>query len=141
MQNLMLKLGMEEDVPIESNLITKRIAAAQKAVEAQNFDSRKHLLEYDDVMNKQRTAVYSLRRGLLEGVDQKVRVMEMTAGVIAAAVEQACPPDSKPDQWDLNALQTDLLSRLGLRMNPTELGGHDAQPDGRRTGAASGRHV
>ncbi len=54
MQNLMLRLGMEEDIPIESNLITKRIAAAQKAVEAQNFDSRKHLLEYDDVMNKQR---------------------------------------------------------------------------------------
>ena len=71
MQNLMLRLGMEEDVPIESGMITKRIAAAQKAVEAQNFDSRKHLLEYDDVMNKQRMAVYGLRRGLLEGVDQK----------------------------------------------------------------------
>ncbi len=123
MQNLMLKLGMEEDVPIESNLITKRIAAAQKAVEAQNFDSRKHLLEYDDVMNKQRVAVYSLRRGLLEGVDQKMRVMEMTRGVIAAAVEMACPPDSRATEWDLTSLQTDLLSRLGLRMNPTEFAG------------------
>jgi preprotein translocase subunit SecA len=68
MQNLMLRLGMEEDVPIESKLITKRIAAAQKAVEAQNFESRKHLLEYDDVMNKQRQAVYGMRRALLEGV-------------------------------------------------------------------------
>src|SRR5262249_52565049 len=65
-QNLMLKLGMEEDVPIESRLITKRIAAAQKAVEAQNFEARKHLLEYDDVMNKQREAIYGLRRRLLE---------------------------------------------------------------------------
>src|SRR6202044_2379737 len=101
MQNLMLKLGMEEDIPIESGMITKRIAAAQKAVEAQNFDSRKHLLEYDDVMNKQRKAVYGLRRGLLEGVDQKARVMEMTSGVIAAAVETACPPDSRPTDWDL----------------------------------------
>ena len=82
MQNLMLRLGMEEDVPIESNLITKRIAAAQKAVEAQNFESRKHLLEYDDVMNKQRQAVYGMRRGLLEGVDQKERVLEMTKGVV-----------------------------------------------------------
>ena len=62
MQNLMLRLGMEEDMPIESNLITKRIAAAQKAVEAQNFASRKHVLEYDDVMNKQRQAVYNMRR-------------------------------------------------------------------------------
>ncbi|HVW09038.1 MAG TPA: preprotein translocase subunit SecA [Bryobacteraceae bacterium] len=123
MQNLMLKLGMEEDVPIESNLITKRIAAAQKAVEAQNFDSRKHLLEYDDVMNKQRMSVYTMRRGLLEGVDQKARVMEMTRGVIAAAVEVACPPDSRTTEWDLNRLQTDLLSRMGLRFNPADLGG------------------
>ena len=71
MQNLMLRLGMEEDVPIESKLITKRIAAAQEAVEAQHFASRKHLLEYDDVMNKQRQAVYGMRRQLLEGEDQK----------------------------------------------------------------------
>jgi preprotein translocase subunit SecA len=123
MQNLMLKLGMEEDVPIESKLITKRIAAAQKAVEAQNFDSRKHLLEYDDVMNKQRMAVYSMRRALLEGVDQKARVMEMTRGVIAAAVEIACPPGARPSEWDLNRLQTDILSRIGLRVNPADFGG------------------
>jgi preprotein translocase subunit SecA len=123
MQNLMLKLGMEEDVPIESNLITKRIAAAQKAVEAQNFDSRKHLLEYDDVMNKQRQAVYGMRRSLLEGVDQKERVMEMTRGVIAGGIEVACPEHAKPAEWDLTSLQTDLLSRIGLRMNPKDLSG------------------
>ena len=127
MQNLMLRLGMEEDVPIESGLITKRIAAAQEAVEAQNFDSRKHLLEYDDVMNKQRTAIYALRRGLLEGVDQKERVMEMTRGVLAAAVEAACPPNVRPDQWDLTSLQTDVLSRLGLRVNPKDLAGMTAE--------------
>jgi preprotein translocase subunit SecA len=127
MQNLMLKLGMEEDVPIESNLITKRIAAAQKAVEAQNFDSRKHLLEYDDVMNKQRVSVYGLRRGLLEGVDQKARVMEMVRGVIAASVERACPPDSRPTEWDLSLLQTELLSQMGLRVNPPDLAGMTPQ--------------
>ena len=66
-QGLMLRLGMEEDVPIESKLITRRIAAAQKAVEAQNFAARKHLLEYDDVMNKQRQAVYGMRNKLLIG--------------------------------------------------------------------------
>ena len=65
--NLLQRLGMEEGVPIESRMITRRIEAAQKAVEGQNFEARKHLLEYDDVMNKQREAVYGLRRRLLEG--------------------------------------------------------------------------
>src|SRR5258708_26701914 len=68
--NLLQRLGMEEGVPIESKLISRRIETAQKAVEGQHFESRKHLLEYDDVMNKQREAVYGLRRRLLEGMDQ-----------------------------------------------------------------------
>ncbi|MGC4055048.1 MAG: hypothetical protein QM757_39920 [Paludibaculum sp.] len=76
-QGLMLRLGMEEDVPIESKLITKRIAAAQKTVEAQNFASRKHVKEYDDVMDKQRKAVYGLRRQLLEGADMKDKIFEI----------------------------------------------------------------
>ena len=80
MQNLMLRLGMEEDVPIESRLITKRIASAQEAVEAQHFASRKHLLEYDDVMNKQRQAVYGMRRQLIEGKDQTERIKEIIRG-------------------------------------------------------------
>ena len=62
---------MKEGVPIESRIISKRIENAQKAVEAQNFEARKHLLEYDDVMNKQRETVYSLRRGVLEGMRPK----------------------------------------------------------------------
>jgi preprotein translocase subunit SecA len=123
MQNLMLRLGMEEDVPIESNLITKRIAAAQKAVETQNFEARKHLLEYDDVMNKQRKAVYVMRRQLLEGVDQKERVMEMTRGVIGGMVDQRCPEGSRPDAWDLTGLQTDMLTQFGARLNPADLSG------------------
>src|SRR6185437_9632007 len=68
---LMYRLGMKEGIPIESRLISKRIENAQKAVEAQNFEARKHLLEYDDVMNKQRETIYSLRRSFLEGRDQK----------------------------------------------------------------------
>ena len=75
MQALMLRLGMEEDVPIESRLITKRIEAAQKAVEAQHFESRKHVLKYDDVMNKQREAVYGLRRRMLQGADQRNHIL------------------------------------------------------------------
>ncbi len=123
MQNLMLRLGMEEDVPIESNLITKRIAAAQKAVEAQNFESRKHLLEYDDVMNKQRQAVYGMRRGLLEGVDQKERVLEMTKGVVGGIVDTRCPTNAHPENYDLAGLQTDMLTQFGVRINPADLAG------------------
>ena len=96
MQNLMLRLGMEEDVPIESKLITKRIAAAQKAVEAQHFASRKHILEYDDVMNKQRHAVYGMRRTLLEGQDQKDRVEEIVEGILNSFVDMRCPEKTHP---------------------------------------------
>ena len=74
--NLLQRLGMEEGVPIESKMITRRIEANQKAIEGQNFEARKHLLEYDDVMNKQRQAVYALRRQLLEGLDQKELILE-----------------------------------------------------------------
>src|SRR5206468_9242026 len=73
---LLERLGMEEGVPIESKLISRRIEKAQEAVEAQHFEARKHLLEYDDVMNKQREAVYGLRRQLLEGVDQRDLILE-----------------------------------------------------------------
>ena len=75
-RTLLQRLGMEEGVPIESRHDLARIEAAQKAVEGQNFESRKHLLEYDDVMNKQREAVYGLRRQLLEGIDQKDLILE-----------------------------------------------------------------
>ncbi len=67
---LMQRLGMEEGVPIEHGMVSKAIERAQKQVEAQNFSVRKHLLEYDDVMNKQRENIYALRRQILEGADQ-----------------------------------------------------------------------
>src|SRR6202035_2534961 len=115
MQNLMLRLGMEEDVPIESKLITKRIAAAQKAVEAQNFASRKHILEYDDVMNKQRQAVYGMRRALLEGQDQKERVTEIIGGILGSFIDLRCPEKSHPDTWDWTGLETDILTQFGVK--------------------------
>ena len=90
-QNLMLRLGMEEDMPIESRLITKRIEAAQKAVEAQNFAARKHLLEYDDVMNKQREAVYGMRAKLLEGSDQKEYIVGLSGDIVGDFVDTRCP--------------------------------------------------
>ena len=121
MQNLMLRLGMEEDVPIESGLITKRIAKAQEAVEMQNFEARKHLLEYDDVMNKQRQAVYGMRRQLLEGSDQKERVMEMVQGIVEQLVDMHCPDNKHPDTWDLGTLRNDILTRFGARLDLQEM--------------------
>jgi preprotein translocase subunit SecA len=121
MQNLMLRLGMEEDVPIESKMITKRIAAAQKAVEAQNFASRKHILEYDDVMNKQRQAVYGMRRALLEGQDQKERVAEIIAGILGSFIDARCSEKSHPSQWDWTGLETDILTQFGSKIRREEL--------------------
>ena len=87
---------MEEGVPIESRMISKRIEGAQKAVEAQNFESRKHLLEYDDVMNKQREAVYGLRRQLLEGVDQRELILEDYVGGILSSLLDEFAPEKAP---------------------------------------------
>jgi preprotein translocase subunit SecA len=113
--NLLQRLGMEEGVPIESRLITKRIEAAQKAVEGQNFEARKHLLEYDDVMNKQREAVYGLRHQLLEGVDQKDLILEeYVAGILTELMEQHCPPKAHVDDWDIKGLKDSIFTRFGV---------------------------
>jgi preprotein translocase subunit SecA len=122
MQNLMLRLGMEEDVPIESKMITKRIAAAQKAVEAQNFAARKHLLEYDDVMDKQRKAIYGLRNALLEGQDMRERFLDIIRGILESYLEIRCPDKGHPSAWDLVGLQSDVLTEFGIKINPSDLG-------------------
>ena len=112
---LLQKLGMEEGIPIESRLITRRIEAAQKAVEGQNFEARKHLLEYDDVMNKQREAVYGLRHQLLEGVDQKELILEdYVSGILSDLMEQYAPVKVHPEDWDLKALKDAVFTRFGV---------------------------
>ena len=131
--NLLQRLGMEEGVPIESRMITRRIEAAQKAVEGQNFEARKHLLEYDDVMNKQREAVYGLRRRLLEGLDQKDLIVEdYVSGILGDILERHCPPKEHVANWDLKALKDAVFTRFGVdiyveglkpeQMNRQELG-------------------
>ena len=115
---LLQRLGMEEGVPIESRMISKRIEAAQKAVEAQNFESRKHLLEYDDVMNKQREAVYGLRKELLSGVDQKELILEdYVAAMVADALDKYIPRNVHADQWDLDGVRKYLLETFGLDLS------------------------
>jgi preprotein translocase subunit SecA len=112
---LLERLGMEEGIPIESKLITRRIETAQKAVEAQHFESRKHLLEYDDVMNKQREAVYGLRRRLLEGMDQKDLILEdYVSAILAELIEQYCPIKAHADDWDIKGLKDAVFTRFGV---------------------------
>ncbi len=116
-QGLMLRLGMEEDVPIESGLITKRIEAAQKSVEANHFSARKHLLEYDDVMNKQRQAVYEMRRAMLAGDDQRERIRTIIANIVGALIDARLPEGVRQDQWDLPGLASDVLSQFGVKVD------------------------
>jgi preprotein translocase subunit SecA len=114
---LLQKMGMEEGVPIESGMISRRIEAAQKAVEAQNFESRKHLLEYDDVMNKQREAVYGLRHQLLEGSNQRELIVEdYVANILSNVLDETAPEKIHPDQWDTAAMNTKLAEHFGLNL-------------------------
>ncbi len=111
---LLQRLGMEEGVPIESGMITNRIAAAQKAVETQNFESRKHVLEYDDVMNKQREAVYGLRHSLLEGIDQKELILEdYTTTALSNILDETAPANVHADQWNIEEMKTKLVDLFG----------------------------
>jgi len=112
---MLQRLGMEEGVPIESKMMTRRVETAQKAVEAQHFESRKHLLEYDDVMNKQREAVYGLRRRLLEGMDQKDMILEdYVSAILGDLLEQYCPAKAHVDDWDIKALKDAIFTRFGV---------------------------
>ncbi|MDE3189105.1 MAG: SEC-C domain-containing protein, partial [Acidobacteriota bacterium] len=128
---LLERLGMEEGVPIESKMISKRIEGAQKAVEAQNFESRKHLLEYDDVMNKQREAVYGLRRQLLEGVEQRELILEdYVGGILSSLLDEFASEDVHPDQWNIKGLDEKLVGQFGLSLaaaniKPLELTRHE----------------
>jgi preprotein translocase subunit SecA len=111
---IMQSLGMEEGVPIESRLITRQIERAQKQVEARNFEIRKHLLEYDDVMNKQRVAIYGLRRELLEGTDQRETLLELANDILLEIVDQHAPKAKAADEWDLEGLRVAVGNQFGF---------------------------
>ncbi len=113
-KQLMFRLGMTEGVPIESKLISSRIEQAQKSVEAQNFDARKHLLEYDDVMNKQRETIYAIRRSALEGKDQRDYVLSIAEGVAVGLVETYCPREQHPGQWNTTQFVAELNAQFGI---------------------------
>jgi len=123
-KGLMLRLGMEEGVPIESRLVSKRIEAAQKSVEGHNFSIRKHLLEYDDVMNKQRETVYGLRRDLLIGFEgdtpeeqstnQRDYILGIAEDNFHGLIDQYMPKEQRADEWDIVGLKEQLRLNFGF---------------------------
>ncbi|HLZ14016.1 MAG TPA: preprotein translocase subunit SecA [Candidatus Acidoferrum sp.] len=131
---LMFRLGMTEGVPIESGLISRRIENAQKSVEAQNFDARKHLLEYDDVMNKQRETIYAIRRSALEGKDQRDYVLGIAEDVARELVDTYCAKEVHPDEWNTTQFLAEVNSQFGIDAkaagaDPASLN-HDQLSDG-----------
>ncbi|MBW2286150.1 MAG: preprotein translocase subunit SecA, partial [Deltaproteobacteria bacterium] len=117
---LMSRVGMEEGVPIEHSMVSRAIERAQKQVEGQNFSIRKHLLEYDDVMNKQRTSIYSQRRDILEGKDMRNHVLELVATLGEWIMENYTNQDISPDEWDVEGFKKSYIAQFG--QDPEGLG-------------------
>jgi len=111
---LMLKLGMEEGIPIEHGMVTRAIANAQKKVEAHNFEIRKQLLEYDDVMNKQREVIYQHRRAVLSGENLSDDLRQMTGTLVESALNIYCPAEQYPEEWDMKGLTEMMQGQFGL---------------------------
>jgi len=124
-QGLMTRLGMEEGVPIEHRLITRAVANAQGKVEGHNFDIRKHLLEYDDVMNQQREIIYGRRREILASSNLKRDVLDMAENVAADIVGRYANRETHADEWDWKALNDSLFKSFNLRFQIS-----DADKDG-----------
>ncbi len=115
--NVMTKLGIEEDQPIEHSLITKAIENAQRRVEGHNFDIRKHLLEYDDVMNRQREEIYRRRREVLGNESVSDRIMEMAEELVEEIVDAHTDRKTYPEEWDLRGLQEELIRNFSVHFN------------------------
>ena len=111
---LMHKLGMEEGVPIESKLITRQIERAQGQVEGRNFEVRKHLLEYDDVMNKQRVEIYRFRREMLKGEDQREYILGLAEDIVIEFLDSYAHLETEPEEWDLENLKINLRRVYGI---------------------------
>jgi preprotein translocase subunit SecA len=114
---IMQRLGMDEGVSIESKMVTKRIEAAQKNVESQNFSIRKHLLEYDDVMNKQRATIYTLRRQLLEQTDQRGEIQSIAEAILDELNDQHMSLEQMPEEWDLQGFKVQIAFQFGLDLD------------------------
>jgi preprotein translocase subunit SecA len=117
LSGLMARIGMGEGVPIEHNMVSKAIMRAQKQVEGQNFSIRKHLLEYDDVMNKQRETIYTQRREILEGKDMKSYVLELVEQLVEWHWNEFLPADKAAEDWDLEAFRKAAGAQFGANLD------------------------
>jgi preprotein translocase subunit SecA len=117
---LMGKLGMEEDMPIEHRMVSRAIENAQKKVENHNFEMRKHVLEYDDVMNQQRKVIYEQRRQILAGMDLKEEVLGLAEEMLDSMISFYCPEDAYPESWDITGLKDALAAKFSYRMTGIE---------------------
>ncbi len=111
---VMARIGMAEGVPIEHGMVSKAIERAQKQVEGHNFSIRKHLLEYDDVMNKQRESIYKQRREILHGKNMKEFIQELIETLVEWMMETHTNKDKSPDDWDTEGLRKGIASQFGL---------------------------
>ena len=118
---IMERVGMEEGEPIEHKYTTKAIENAQKKVEGHNFEIRKHLIEFDDVMNKQREVVYSQRRFILGGSNLKENVLEMTEDIVEEMVDRFIDEKTHFEDWDIKAMEENLWGQFGLKFDLAEL--------------------
>ncbi len=117
LSGLMARIGMSEGVPIQHPMVTRAIERAQKQVEGQNFSIRKHLLEYDDVMNKQRETIYSQRREILEGKDLREYYLNLIDSLVEWYLDQHANKTKHPDDWDWEALRQAVFSQFGLDLS------------------------
>ncbi len=119
-QKIMDRMGMEEGEPIEHGLVSRAIENAQGRVEGHNFDIRKHLLEYDDVMNKQREVIYKQRRGFLAGENLKEEILEIVEGVVEQTAANHADPGLPDEEWDPKGLDDAVFRQFGFRLNLNE---------------------
>ncbi len=119
-QRMMARMGLKEDDIIESPLVSKQIAGAQRKVEAHNFDIRKNLLDFDDVNNDQRKVIYRQRDELLEAESIKDNIDGIRNDVIADVVDRFVPPNSIDEQWDLQGLESELAKEFNLQLPVTD---------------------
>ncbi len=125
---------MQEGEPIEHRMVTRAIENAQKKVEGRNFDIRKHLLEYDDVMNKQRKAIYELRRDIFDGTEGKGYVMGVAGDLVDYLVATHCPEKAEPAEWTLSELIKDVIAYFDIDLHAAglklqELGDQDVREE------------
>jgi preprotein translocase subunit SecA len=121
LKNIMTRLGMEEGEPIESKMVSRSIERAQQQVEGRNFEIRKNLLEYDDVMNKQRTEIYRLRRDILEGREGRDYLLQIAQDVLGFVVDTHCSERADPADWELSQLATDVLAYFDIDVHQLDL--------------------